>query len=187
MQLVEGFGFSSNVSGGKLDATANPYAVKKRVDIKDQYMMGDHIIVAPMFAGEKTRTVYFPEGKWYDFYTGDFVGENQQLVITASLEKIPLFVRDGGIIPMVPPHFHAPAPGEKLALEIRHYGKMPATAELYDDDGISFDYEKGMHSKTQLVVDKNEKGELKGKMLRRSADKVFSYKEDVVWKFMTGK
>jgi alpha-D-xyloside xylohydrolase len=64
---------------------------------------------------------------------------------------------------------------------------MPATAELYDDDGISFDYEKGMHSKTQLVVDKNEKGELNGKMLRRSADKVFSYKEDVVWKFMTGK
>jgi alpha-D-xyloside xylohydrolase len=185
MQLVDGFGFSSKTTDGKLDATVNPYAVKKRSDIKDQYMMGDHIIVAPMFAGEKTRTVYFPEGKWYDFYTGDFVGENQPLVITASLEKIPLFVRDGGIIPMVPPHFHAPAPGEKLALEIRHYGKMPASLELYDDDGISFDYEKGMHSKTQLVVDKNEKGELKGKMVRRSADKVFSYKEEVLWKFMT--
>ena len=185
MQLVDGFGFSSKTTDGKLDATANPYAVKKRSDIKDQYMMGDHIIVAPMFAGEKTRTVYFPEGKWYDFYTGDFVGENQPLVITASLEKIPLFVRDGGIIPMVPPHFHAPAPGEKLALEIRHYGKMPASLELYDDDGISFDYEKGMHSKTQLVVDKNEKGELKGKMVRRSGDKVFSYKEEVLWKFMT--
>ena len=165
MQLVDGFRFST----------------------KDQYMMGDQIIVAPMFAGEKTRTVYFPEGKWYDFYTGDFVGENQPLVITASLEKIPLFVRDGGIIPMVPPHFHAPAPGEKLALEIRHYGKIPASIELYDDDGISFDYEKGMHSKTQLVVTKNEKGELKGNMIRRSTDKVFSYKEDVVWKFMTAK
>ena len=165
MQLVDGFRFST----------------------KDQYMMGDQIIVAPMFAGEKTRTVHFPEGKWYDFYTGDFVGENQQMVITALLEKIPLFVRDGGIIPMVPPHFHAPAPGEKLALEIRHYGKIPASIELYDDDGISFDYEKGMHSKTQLVVTKNEKGELKGNMIRRSTDKVFSYKEDVVWKFMTAK
>ena len=165
MQLVDGFRFST----------------------KDQYMMGDQIIVAPMFAGEKTRTVHFPEGKWYDFYTGDFVGENQQMVITASLEKIPLFVRDGGIIPMVPPHFHAPAQGEKLALEIRHYGKIPASIELYDDDGISFDYEKGMHSKTQLVVTKNEKGELKGNMIRRSTDKVFSYKEDVVWKFMTAK
>ncbi len=165
MQLVDGFRFST----------------------KDQYMMGDQIIVAPMFAGEKTRTVHFPEGKWYDFYTGDFVEENQPLVITASLEKIPLFVRDGGIIPMVPPHFHAPAPGEKLALEIRHYGKIPASIELYDDDGISFDYEKGMHSKTQLVVTKNEKGELKGNMIRRSTDKVFSYKEDVVWKFMTAK
>ena len=165
MQLVDGFRFST----------------------KDQYMMGDHILVAPMFAGEKTRTVYFPEGKWYDFYTGDFVGENQALVITASLEKIPLYVRDGGIIPMVPPHFHAPAPDEKMALEIRHYGKMPANAELYDDDGVSFDYEKGMRSKTQLVVTKNEKGELKGNMIRKSTDKVFSYKEEVVWKFMTSK
>lgn len=187
MQLVEGFGFSSKTTDGKLDATANPYAVKKRSDIKDQYMMGDNILVAPMFAGEKTRTVYFPEGKWYDFYTGEYVAENQPLVITASLEKIPLFVRDGGIIPMVPPHFHAPAPGEKMALEIRHYGKMPANAELYDDDGISFDYEKGMHSKTKLVVAKNEKGELKGEMIRKTTDKVFSYKDEVVWKFMSSK
>ena len=185
MQLVDGFGFSSKITAGKLDATANPYAIKKRSDIKDQYMMGDHILVAPMFAGEKTRTVYFPEGKWYDFYTGDFVAENQQLVITASLEKIPLFVRDGGIIPMVPPHFHAPAPGEKLALEIRHYGNMPANTELYDDDGISFDYEKGMNSRTKLIVSKNEKGELNGEIIRRSTDKVFSYKEKVLWKFMT--
>ncbi len=185
MQLVDGFGFSSKITPGKLDATANPYAIKKRSDIKDQYMMGDHILAAPMFAGEKTRTVYFPEGKWYDFYTGDFVAENQQLVITASLEKIPLFVRDGGIIPMVPPHFHAPAPGEKLALEIRHYGNMPANTELYDDDGISFDYEKGMHSKTKLVVTKNEKGDLKGNLIRSSAEKVFSYKDEVIWKFMT--
>lgn len=163
MQLVDGFRFPT----------------------KDQYMMGDHILVAPMFAGEKTRTVYFPEGKWYDFYTGEYVAENQALVITASLEKIPLFVRDGGVIPMVPPHFHAPAPGEKLALEIRHYGKMPASAELYDDDGVSFDYEKGMHSKTKLIVAKNEKGELKGQVIRSSVEKVFSYKEEVVWKFMT--
>lgn len=185
MQLVDGFGFSSKITASKLDATTNPYAIKKRSDIKDQYMMGDHILVAPMFAGEKTRTVYFPEGKWYDFYTGDFVAENQQLVITASLEKIPLFVRDGGIIPMVPPHFHAPAPGEKLALEIRHYGNMPANTELYDDDGISFDYEKGMNSRTKLIVSKNEKGELNGEIIRRSTDKVFSYKEKVLWKFMT--
>jgi len=64
---------------------------------------------------------------------------------------------------------------------------MPANAELYDDDGISFDYEKGMHSKTKLVVAKNEKGELKGEMIRKTTDKVFSYKDEVVWKFMTSK
>jgi alpha-D-xyloside xylohydrolase len=62
---------------------------------------------------------------------------------------------------------------------------MPASAELYDDDGVSFDYEKGMNSKSKLVVSKNEKGELKGNLIRSSTEKVFSYKDEVVWKFMT--
>jgi hypothetical protein len=42
-----------------------------------------------------------------------------------------------------------------------------------------------MHSKTKLVVAKNEKGELKAEMIRQTTDKVFSYKDEVVWKFMT--
>lgn len=185
MQLVDGFGFSSKTTAGKLDATANPYAIKKRSDIKDQYMMGDHILVAPMFAGEKTRTVYFPEGKWYDFYTGEYVAENQPLVITASLEKIPLFVRDGGIIPMVPPHFHAPAPGEKLALEIRHYGMSTGQFELYDDDGVTFDYEKGNASRTTFIVSKKGNGMLSGEVINSSGKKHYSYTDIINWRFMT--
>lgn len=185
MQLVEGFGFSSKTGAGKLDATANPYAIKKRSDIKDQYMMGDHILVAPVFAGENTRKVYLPPGKWYDFYSGEFVGEHQEITVNAVLEKIPLFVRDGGIIPMVPPHFHAPGPGEKLPLEIRHYGVSPGKFELYDDDGVSFDYEKGNASRTTLIVSKKGNEPLKGEVLKPAGNKYFFYTDNISWRFMT--
>ena len=185
MQLVDGFGFSSKTMEGKLDATANPYAVKKRLDIKDQYMMGDNILVAPMFAGEKTRKVYLPPGKWYDFYTGDFVGEYEEVMVNAVLERIPLFVRDGGIIPMVPSHFHAPLPGEKMPLEIRHYGVSPGRFELYDDDGVSFDYEKGNASKTTFVITKKGDGRLSGEVIKPAGKKYYSYTDSISWHFMT--
>lgn len=185
MQLVDGFAFSPKTTGGKLDAVANPYATKKRTDIKDQYMMGDNILVAPMFAGDKTRTVYLPAGKWYDFYTGDFVGEHQEITINPVLEKIPLFVRDGGIVPMVPPHFHAPLPGEKLPLEIRHYGVSSGSFDLYDDDGVSFDYEKGNASRTTFIVSKKGNGQLNGEVIKPAGKTYYSYNDSIAWRFMT--
>src|SRR6185503_5630445 len=86
--------------------------------LKDQYMMGDNILVAPLFAGEKTRRVYLPAGRWYDFYTGELAGEHEVITITPGLDKIPLFVRDGGIIPMMPVQRQAPKPGHVTPLII---------------------------------------------------------------------
>jgi alpha-D-xyloside xylohydrolase len=187
MNLVDGFQFNQTSSDEKLTSTDNPYAMRKRKDIKDQYMMGDNIIVAPMFAGEKTRKVYLPKGKWFDFYTGDLVGENEEINFTASLDKIPLFVRDGGIIPMTSPHFQAPKPGEILLLEIRHYGMDNGKFELYDDDGVSFDYEKGSFSKTEITVTRDSSGFLKGTIVRDSMTKPYGYNGEVKWQYMTVK
>ncbi|MEZ4902119.1 MAG: glycoside hydrolase family 31 protein [Spirosomataceae bacterium] len=170
---------------GQLDATANPYGLSIKKDIKDQYMMGDYILVAPMFAGEKSREVFLPQGKWYDFYTGDLVGENQAITITPSLDKIPLFVKNGGIIPMVVPHLHAPKAGEIYPLEIRHYGDALGSFELYDDDGVSFDFEKGHYSLTRLSVTKNAGGQLKGEEIMPTTGKPFGYSKNAKWVFMT--
>lgn len=185
MNLVEGFGFKSTTREGKLDATENPYAMSIREDIKDQYMMGDAILVAPVFTGEKSRKVYLPAGKWYDFYTGALAGENQEIEITATLDKIPLFVKDGAIIPMIPAQLKAPTPEQKLPLELRHYGHSEGSLSLYDDDGSTFDYEKGAFSITKFSVTKNAKGQLSGTMEKPKANKPFGYKKEVVWKFMT--
>ncbi|MHA8053982.1 TIM-barrel domain-containing protein [Aquirufa sp. OSTEICH-129A] len=185
MNLVDGFGFKPIGTRGKVDATENPYGMSIKNDIKDQYMMGDFILVAPMFAGEKSRDVYLPEGKWYDFYTGKLVGENQKIRITPSLEKIPLFVKDGAMIPMVPVHRQAPKDGQSFVLEIRHYGQKASTWKIYDDDGRTFNFEKGSYTWTELGVKKGTNGQLEPWPKRVDPKPNFGYLPDITWTFMT--
>lgn len=185
MNLVEGFGFKPTTVAGTFDATANPYAMSLKKDIKDQYMIGDFILVAPMFVGETSRDVYLPQGKWYDFYTGALVGENQIIKVSPSLDKIPLFVKDGGIIPMIPARQRAPKNTEMLPLTIRYFGIAPGSFWLYDDDGTSFDYEKGHYSLTHLSVSKASDGKLKGEINPPATSKPFGYSKEIKWEFMT--
>ena len=165
MQLVEGF---SEMEGN---------------EVRYQYMVGDYLLVAPMFDGESSRKVQLPEGKWYDFYTGNYVGEATEITVTPGLDKIPLLVKDGGIIPMIEAKRQMPGPEEVLPLSIRHYGTVPGSSMLYDDDGVSFDYEKGAFSWADLKVTKVG-NQLKGS-LKINNKKAFHYQENVRWIFMT--
>ncbi|MFT7159302.1 MAG: alpha-glucosidase (family GH31 glycosyl hydrolase) [Bacteroidia bacterium] len=185
MNLVDGFNAKEQVSAGKLSSTDNPYAVAIKKQVKDQYMMGDNILVAPMFEGDVERTVILPAGKWYDFYDGKFAGENELITVKPGLEKIPLFVKDGGIIPMMPIQRQAPKKGEIVDLEIRHYGKSEGNFTLYDDDGETFDFEKGQYSQVVISVAKDKKGSLKGSISKPEKGKPYGYNKKVTWKFMT--
>jgi alpha-glucosidase (family GH31 glycosyl hydrolase) len=184
MNLVEGFRNKDVISQVKSDTTENSYSLSIRQDIKDQYMVGDNLLVAPMFTGQKSRKVILPAGKWYDFYTGDFVGEQQIIETNPELDKIPLFVKDGGIIPMVPVHMHAPTAGEKLSLEVRHYGKADGDYILYDDDGRTYNYENGEYSFTKFIVKRNSNGQPVGSIINDTSGKPYNYNK-VSWKFMT--
>ena len=148
-------------------------------------MAGDFLLVAPMFTGETKRRVLLPAGKWYDFYSGDFAGENQSIDITPPLDKIPLFVKDGGIIPMIPARRQAPVEGQLLPLEVRYYGNAENSFSLYDDDGISFNYEKGEFSTTLLTVKKNSHGQLQGNQPKPAKGKPYHYLPAITWEFMT--
>jgi alpha-D-xyloside xylohydrolase len=185
MNLVEGFSFEEKTTAGQLNSTDNPYAVAIRQDIKDQYMVGDFLLVAPLFAGEPTRKVLLPPGKWYDFYTGKFVGEGETIVVdqSAKLDHIPLFVKEGGMIPMIPAMVHSPRKDEQLPLTIRFYGQQPARWKLYDDDGQTFDYEKGQFNWANLQVTKGQNGTLRG-TLETPSGGPFHYNSSS-WEFMT--
>jgi alpha-glucosidase (family GH31 glycosyl hydrolase) len=187
MQLAAGLTADrAGQESGKLDATTNPYEVPPAVrEVKDQYFFGDSLIVAPIAPNAKTRSVVLPAGKWYDFHTGKFAGENQKIEVSPSLAEMPVFVRDGALIPLIATlRDHAPRAGEVVALEIRHYGEAPGRITLYDDDGETFDFEQGNFSWTQLSVTKDPGGRWSGKITPDKNGRKWSYGE-VTWKFMT--
>jgi alpha-D-xyloside xylohydrolase len=125
-------------------------------------MCGEYLLVAPLFTGESTRKVLLPKGNWYDFYSGRYVGNGEEIVAKPEDDRIPVYVKDGGIIPMTTARLHAPAAGEKVNLIIRHYGEKEGMYNLYDDDGLSFDYEKGAYSWRRIVLKRNASGKLEG-------------------------
>ena len=101
-----------------------------------------------------------------------------------GLDKIPVFVRDGAIIPMMEARLHAPKAGEKVNLIIRHYGQKDGTFLLYDDDGETFNYENGAYSWREIKVTRQKNGKMKGSIAKPEKGKPDTV-GNVTWKFMT--
>jgi alpha-D-xyloside xylohydrolase len=179
MNLEPGFTMEVKKEKTNTNLEENPYEEAALREIKDQYMAGEYLLVAPMFTGETSRKVILPKGRWYDFYTGKFAGNGEVITVTPGLDKIPVFVKDGGIIPMMAPRLHAPKAGEKVDLEIRYYGQNPGKYELYDDDGETFDYQKGAYSWREIRVE-NKKGTISDPVKGKP-----NTIKNITWKFMT--
>ena len=150
---------------------------------KRQYMFGDQFFVAPIDeAGDKgvaTKIISFPEGAWIDIYTGNSVFGPKVVFFKATIDRMPLFAKSGAIIPMQPDMKYS---NEKqidpLILDI--YTGANGSFQLYEDDGISFDYLEGENSKTVFeysfskeskehdILIKGAKGKYKDMQSRRS-------------------
>ena len=72
-------------------------------NLSDQYLFGPEILVAPILdEGTTERIVYLPDGLWIDYWTDDLLRGPGSATVQAPLDKIPLFVRQGAIVPMGP-------------------------------------------------------------------------------------
>lgn len=162
----------------------NPYLEAVSKEIKDQYMAGEYLLIAPLFAGQTQRKVVLPKGNWYDFYTGKYVGNGETITVSPGLDRIPVFVKDGAIIPLMEPLLHAPTAGQKMNLEIRHYGKADGFYRFYDDDGETYDYERGEYTWRDIRVTRDRKGRLKGSISKAERGKPDNI-GTVNWRFMT--
>lgn len=182
MNLEAGYVSMTKEVAGTLDATDNPYEMALRKEAKDQYMVGENLLIAPLFAGDVERQVVLPQGRWYDFYTGELAGEGEVITVKPGLAKIPVYVKDGGIVPLFPPV--TSLDGAKLPLEVRHYGNKAGSYSLYDDDGSSYDYEKGAYTRIALDVSVDASGAKKGTVTVPAGKQVWSF-ADYNFRFMT--
>jgi len=110
-----------------------------------QYMFGEHLLVAAF-----TDTVYLPEGNWIDYWTENTYKGKQTIIYKIPTDKGgPLFVRAGAIIPYQKPmQYIGEHPVDTLIVKVFPNGKSNYT--LFEDDGITFDYEKGAIAKTHF-------------------------------------
>lgn len=132
------------------------YGRSQNNDLDDQYMMGDSMLIAPLFDYQTKRDVFLPNGYWYDFETGEKYKGGGMITVEAELDKIPIFVRDGAVIPTMPVMQHAPSIGDAVPIEVLYYGNASGGFMLYDDDGESFDFEKGMYRWITLNAEVSE-------------------------------
>ena len=100
---------------------------------------------------EKTRSVYLPAGqRWFDFWTGSILEGEKTIEADAPIDKIPLFVRAGSIVPMGPfLQYSTEKPADPI--ELRIYPGADARFTLYEDENDNYNYEKGIYSTVDFI------------------------------------
>jgi len=112
-----------------------------------EFMFGKSILVAPITEPAITHTkIYLPKSTlWYDFWSGEKYAGGESIDIDITLDKIPLFVKAGSILPMGK-LVQSTNELQYDTLEVRVYSGANGKFELYEDDGTSYNYEKGYYS-----------------------------------------
>ncbi len=123
----------------------------KAADIPDEYMYGPAFLVAPVTEqGATHRTVYLPAGSdWYNYWTNERLRGGQTIVAGAPIETLPLFVKAGSIIPLGSEVLSAVQP--QTIASVRVYPGADASFTIFQDDGKTYEYEKGAGSITKVT------------------------------------
>lgn len=103
---------------------ARPLVVEYQQDptvynIGDEYLFGDSLLVAPIFTEENSRRIYLPVGEWTDWWTGERIAGSQWILREVDVETMPLYIREGGLIPLGPVMDYVDAiPTEEIELKV---------------------------------------------------------------------
>jgi len=134
-------------------------------DYQNEYLLGPSVLVAPVESDKLLTKVFMPEGDWYDFYSDEKYTGNTEYKVECPLQRLPLFVKAGSIIPMQSP---VQSTSEKASdtLTIHIYkGISPSEYCYYEDDGTTYQYQQGVFYKklfhyipsaNKLVLSKKE-------------------------------
>src|SRR6266700_8399620 len=150
-------------------------------DTGDQFMFGPAFLVNPVTDPAATiRQLYLPVATWYDFWTGSAVEGGQTISAIAPLDRLPLYVRAGSILPLGPDEeWSTEKPADPI--ELRIYRGASGDFTLYEDENDNYDYEKGANATIPLHWDDatrtltigDRKGQFPGMLENRAFRVVF--------------
>ena len=134
------------------------------LNIGDQYMFGSSLLVNPVCEyKQRSRSLYLPKcAGWYDLYSGKWYAGGQKMMADAPYERMPVFVKAGSIIPFGPAlQYTAEKPADTITINI--YAGTNASFNLYEDEGINYNYEKGAFSIIPILYNEATKKVTVGK------------------------
>jgi alpha-glucosidase len=118
---------------------------------QNQYLFGSAFLVMPFEGDTKFGKVYFPQGKWYDLYSGEVQNGGEQKIIQLSSSKLPVYVKQSSIIPMQSlVQSTSVKPTDTLVVNV-YQGEVPNQYVYYEDDGESYAYENGAFYKRAIT------------------------------------
>jgi hypothetical protein len=129
-----------------------------------QYLLGEYLLVAPVYTsmklnkGWRKEDIYLPRGRWFDYWDGRIIdGPTTIDAYPITLDKLPILVRGGAIIPMYPEMlYNNQKPKDPLTFDCYPFGK--SKFELYEDDGETRRYQKGEFALQLIKMDAPRKG-----------------------------
>jgi alpha-D-xyloside xylohydrolase len=123
-------------------------------DVRDEYLFGKAFLVAPVYKHKaRSRQVYLPAGAaWYDFHSGAQHAGGESVEAAAPLNRMPLYVRAGSIVPVGPDiQYSGESPGAPITLFV--FTGTDGSFDYYEDDGVSYGYERGEFARIPLRYD----------------------------------
>ena len=125
--------------------------------VDDEYLFGDSMLVCPLTYEDGTsRKVYLPQGRWYNFFTGEEAEGGQTFEIHAAYDEIPVFVKDGAMIPVAKPVLHVDK-DTVFEMTVKKFGEADGRFVLYEDDFATFDFEE---KQKRIIIEKHPGSEL---------------------------
>ncbi|MBR0181163.1 MAG: DUF5110 domain-containing protein [Prevotella sp.] len=131
---------------------------KEVENIGNQWMFGPALMACPVgYYKARNRSVYFPaDCGWYNLYTNEYIEGGQNLIVEAPYEQIPVFVREGAIIPFGPEmQWSDEKPAELINLYV--YAGQDGKFQLYEDEGTNYNYEKGKYATIDIEYDDEDR------------------------------
>ena len=153
----------------------------RAANIGDQFMFGPAVLVNPVTdPGTQSRRLYLPQSKWFDFWMGTATDGARNVDAPAPLDRIPLFIRAGSIVPMGPEQeWSTQKPPDPI--ELRIYRGANGDFTLYEDENDNYNYENGAYATIpfhwddtgQALTIGNRKGQFPGMIENRTFHVVF--------------